>query len=119
MNGEAIAIDQATFHQVLCAIDAVIDINNAPLSIEPLAILPAIASATTIIYIQQGKAPASPELPVQTEGAGDGTCWATVAFDNQWRKLSGGRDIIGVVRRVEESMGSESIFRWKLYRLRN
>ena len=61
-NCQATAIHFAALGEVARAVGAVIDINDAPIAVEPFAIGAAIARAATVIYIEDGDPSAGPIL---------------------------------------------------------
>src|SRR5712692_1760829 len=67
---EPISVYQATFHQLLRTIHAVININDPPLTIESLAICSTIAAAAPVVHIKDSDPPAGPILDSQVERAG-------------------------------------------------
>lgn len=50
-DGDALAIDHALLNEVLDARDRVLDIDDAPVLVQTLAVLPAVASATSIVDV--------------------------------------------------------------------
>src|SRR5579875_477276 len=80
-NGQPVPIHKAAFHQVARAVYAVIHIDDAPLSLESLAISAAIACTAPIIHIKDGYTPAGPILDLQVEFAIGHPCWPAMAHN--------------------------------------
>src|SRR5579884_3032838 len=69
-NGQAITINQTAFHQILCSVHTIININNAPLPFESFTVSSPIAGAATVIHVEYGNASACPELLLQVKRIG-------------------------------------------------
>src|SRR5688572_4038837 len=61
-NGHSPGIDISAIGEVVRGGDAVFDIHNSPLAIQPLAVFTAIARAAAIIDIDDSKSPSGPVL---------------------------------------------------------
>ena len=59
-NRKAVTVDVSVLDEISGAIDTVIDIYDAPLSLESFSIFTAVARAAAVIYIEYRDAPASP-----------------------------------------------------------
>src|SRR5207247_490757 len=44
------------------AIDAVVDVDDAPLPIQPMAVFPAIAGRAAVVHVEDGEPAAGPDL---------------------------------------------------------
>src|SRR5215472_12061320 len=64
-NCQPASINKPLLDQVAGAIHAVIDVNDTPLALEPLAIGASIAGAAAIIHIENGYATAGPVLDLE------------------------------------------------------
>src|SRR5215472_11270136 len=64
---EAFGIDTAVVSKESGAIQTIVDVNNAPLALQPFAVGAAIPGATTVVHVENGEAAAGPVLglPVQ------------------------------------------------------
>ena len=51
-NGGAIGIDQTALDQILGAVDVIIDVDDAPGAIQPLAVWTAVASAAAVVDVE-------------------------------------------------------------------
>src|SRR5262249_60340909 len=63
-------IDPPRRREVACAIDAIGDIYNAPVSLQSKPVFPAIPGTAAVIDVQNGKAAARPILRPPAEGRG-------------------------------------------------
>ena len=59
---------------------AVVQIDDSPLQMQPLAVLAPVTCAAAVVYVDDGKAPAGPELGPQVQRAGGGGGRAAVAL---------------------------------------
>src|SRR5918993_3561939 len=66
-NGGALGIDQTALDQIPGAVDVVIDVDDPPGVIQPLAIRAAVASAAAVVDVEDGKSTGGPELDRQAE----------------------------------------------------
>jgi len=84
-NGQPILVNRAPLHKVARAVHTVVHVHDAPLSLQPLTIGPAVAGAAAVVHVEDGDPPAGPILDRQVERAGSGPCRSTVDDDQQWR----------------------------------
>src|SRR4029453_12028509 len=61
-DGKPVAVNFSTRHKMPCAIHAVIDIDDTPLTIESFSVSTAVARAAAVIYVEHGDPAASPVL---------------------------------------------------------
>ena len=54
-------------HHRLRAADAVLDVDDAPLALQAIAIRPAVAGAAAVIHVEHREAAAGPELHLRIE----------------------------------------------------
>ena len=59
---QAVAVDLAAFREIARAVDAIVDIDDAPLAVEPFSVCAAVAGAAAIIDIEHRDAAAGPVL---------------------------------------------------------
>ena len=77
-NRQAPAISESALYKIFRSVGTIINVDDSPLSIEALAIGTTIASAATVIDIDEGKATAGPELDISIERAANRCRGATV-----------------------------------------
>src|SRR5919108_217038 len=87
------------------AVDAVVDVDDAPQVVEPLPVLPTVAGAAAVVYVEHGDAAARPVLDGEVECAGGGARRPTVALHQERRPLSGRAGEVAVRRRGGERGG--------------
>ena len=61
-NDQAVAIGQTAFDQILRAGDAIVDIDDAPLAFQCIAVFPAETAAAAVIDVEHAETAAGPEL---------------------------------------------------------
>src|SRR6185369_9446158 len=85
VNHRSIWINLGPGREELCSINTVVDIHNAPGSVQSFAIGAAIAGATAVVHIQDSNAAAGPVLYSQHQNGDGGRRWSTVALYQQQR----------------------------------
>src|SRR6202011_2241109 len=88
-----------------CAVDAVVDVDNAPIAVQALAIGPAEAGAPAVIDIEHRDAATGPELRGQIERARGRAGGTAVALDQQRRLFLRPADELRIARRIEQAEG--------------
>ena len=73
------------------AVDAVVDVDDAPVAVESLAVGAAKAGAAAVIHVEHRDAAARPVLDAEVERRGGGRGRATMALDEQRRLFACGR----------------------------
>src|SRR5262249_14486710 len=111
---KAIAIYDALNCQVLCTVGAIINVHDAPLTRQTLAVGSSVACTPTIVYIEYSDPAACPILNGQSEHTAGGGRWPAVAQDQQRRKFSLWRYIIAIAWGIEEGMGRQPLLGRKL-----
>ncbi len=99
-NGEPLGIDRALADHVQRAIDAIVNIDSPPVTVEPFAIGAAEPGAAPVINIQDRESSAGEELGRELQavmGRGRGP---TVASHEEWRELVRRRKV-RIGRRIE------------------
>ena len=81
-NHDALGVGEALVDQVLSTGDHIIDIFNAPGTVEGLSIGSAITRTAAIIHVEHSKTSVGPELYFQIEPGRGGTRWPAVAHDS-------------------------------------
>jgi hypothetical protein len=61
-------VDEPLLCQILGGVDAIVDVDDAPVAIEPAHVLAAVAVAAAVIDVDDGNATAREHLPVESEG---------------------------------------------------
>src|SRR5437588_9644066 len=74
IDHRSILIDIAALRQELRAINAIVDIDNAPGTVEPFAIRAAVAGAPAIIHVENSDATTGPILNREYEHRDRGRC---------------------------------------------
>ena len=103
-DDQALTIGQAAFDQVARAGDAIIDIDDAPLALERVAISPAEAAAAAVIDVQHAEAAAGPVLGRQLQCIARHAGRTAVADHDHRRQAVGIHVDIVVFRRVEKGL---------------
>ena len=98
-------------------INAVIHINNAPISMQPISIFPTISCAPTVIYIDHREAPAGPILNLQIERARCRRGGSAMTFDDQWRQFIRRSRETWIVWWIKECIRVQPPFGWEFNRL--
>ena len=76
------------FNQVACAVDAVLDVDDAPLPLEPKPICPSVSGAAPIVHVEHADAPAGPILHRKRERARGGRGRPSVDLDEDRNLLA-------------------------------
>ena len=84
------------------AVDAVIDVHDAPVPKEPLPVGAAETGAAAVIDIEHRNTAARPELGTEIERARRRGRWAAMTFNKQGRPLVRICRVVGIVRRIEQ-----------------
>src|SRR5262249_23504009 len=114
----------AAVFEISRGIDAILDIDNAPIPFQPLAIRASISRTSAIIHIDDGKAAARPVLSRKPERGWRGARRAAMAYKHEARPrfhrrgVSRRRGEMFVLWRVEKGECCLTIRSWKLDRLR-
>jgi hypothetical protein len=66
-NGSPLGVDQTALDQIPGAIDVVVDVDDPPGVIQPLAIWAAVAGTSAVVDVEDGKSSGRPELERQAE----------------------------------------------------
>src|SRR6185437_874025 len=118
-DDQPVAVDLAAVRKITSAIHAIVDIDDAPLPVKSFTILPAVTGAAAVVHIQHRKAATGPVLDRQAQCGRRGGRWSTMTLHDQRRLLVVGRAIVGILRRVEETVRRQSTFSRKLDRARH
>ena len=110
VDGQPLTICQTLPHQVQRPVDAVVHVDDAPLSPQAFPVRPAVGGAAPVVDVQNGETPAGPILNTQVQGDGGRAGGAAVAFHQQRRFFAGDWFVVPVGRRVVESVGGQAIF---------
>src|SRR5207237_1961095 len=95
---DAVTVNQAAVDQITGALDGVVHVDDAPLSVEALTILASVTGAAAVVDHQVAEAARGPELVTEIEGVGDRPRRTTVDVDDQWRQLAD-RRLVGRIER--------------------
>src|SRR6516165_7797595 len=85
---DAHRIDALCLGEALRAVDAILDVNNAPLAAQQVAIFPAVAAAAAVVDIEHCDSAARPELDKRFERIPGGRGGTAVTFHEQRWPLS-------------------------------
>src|SRR5438093_11209052 len=80
-NGESVAIDCSGFHKIPGAIDAIIYIDNSPLTFKSFSVLSAIARTSAIVDIENSDASTRPVLNRVPQRRGSSRSWPAMTHD--------------------------------------
>src|SRR5215472_15245649 len=97
--------------EALRAVDAVLDVNNAPLAPQQVAIFPAVAAAAAVVDIEHSDSAAGPELDKRFERTPGGRGGTAVTFHEQRWPFSRSRRVVGIGRRIEQAVRSAAAAR--------
>src|SRR5947207_2119482 len=117
VNHQPFIIRSALGHQVQCAVDAVVHVDDAPLVVQSFAIPATIAGAATVVNIQHSDSTAGPILNARTKGCGRCRRRPAVALYQEWWPFIFRRDKVSVPGRIKETIRSLTFFSWELDRL--
>ena len=98
-------------------VDDVVDVGNAPLPVQTLAVGAAVARAAAIVHVGDREPAARPVLDLQVERRPGGGRRPAVADDDERRPLAGGRGEVLVARRVVERVRALAAGGLELHRL--
>src|SRR6185295_11956955 len=87
-DGLSGAVDQALVGEELRARHAVVDVDDAPLALEPLAVRLAVAGRAAVVHVENGEAPAREQLDARREARERGRGGTAVARDDERRQLA-------------------------------
>ena len=108
LNGDLVLVGQPLADQILRRVDAVIDIDDTPLALEPFAIRPAVARTAAVVHIDKGEATAGEVLDAHAEGRVGRAGWPAVAAHDQRRPIALGRAVVAAGRRVVQRVGDRA-----------
>src|SRR6266567_3813936 len=99
----ALLVHQPLRDQEFCAVDAVVDIDDAPVQVQALTKGAAEAGAAAVIDVEHRDPAAGPELGGEIERARGRGGRTAVALDQERRPFFGTTEIVRVVWRVEQA----------------
>src|ERR1700757_447413 len=76
----SLGIYPLSFRKIAGAIDAIGDVDDPPITLQPQPVLAAVSGAATVIDVEDGEAAAGPILGPPTEGRGCGRGGAAVTM---------------------------------------
>ena len=117
-DGEAIAVHEAALCEETGTVDAIVDVDDPPLAVQPFAVTPTVAGAPAVVDVQHRDATTGPILPVRRVGRARGRGWTTVAHHQQRRLLALWGDGVTVLRSIEKGVSREAVLGGELNRLR-
>ena len=115
---QPVGIGFSLVHEKASRIDAVLQVDDAPLAVQPLAVGASVAGRSSVVDVDDGETSTRPELRVQAEHRARARRRAAVAHHDQRRQLAFGRGVLGAHGRVEERMGGEVVLGRELDRTR-
>src|SRR5690606_5636250 len=113
---ETCRVDQPLVRQRLGAGDAVLHVDDAPFAVQAGAVRAAIAGAAAVVHVEDGEAPAGPELPRHAERRRRRPGRPAVALHDQGRQLALRRREVWVHRRVVEAVRRLAVLARPAYR---
>src|SRR5215510_4200063 len=96
-DDQAIGIDFTAIGEIASAVNAVVNIDDAPLLVESLSILPSVTGTAAIVDIEHGEPAAGPILNRQTQGRRSRSGWSTMTLHDQWRLFVVGRTKVRIL----------------------
>src|SRR6185503_10085125 len=106
-------LDLALRGEELCAVHAIVNVNDAPGAIQSLAILASVTGAASIIHIQHSKSAAGPKLSAEHQHRDRGGSRSAMAFHQQRWFFVRGRAEVGILWSIEKAMSRAAIFSWE------
>ena len=106
---QALGVGQAAVGQVACAGHAILDVDDAPLAFQQVAVGASEAGAAAVVHVEHGEAAAGPELGRQFQGAGCHPGRAAVADHDQRRQFARQCFEVFVGRCVMEGVGGAPV----------
>src|SRR5262249_51358813 len=91
--------------------NAIYNVDDAPLAVEPFPVFPAITGASTIIHVKDTEATAGPELHRKTECRGGRGGRAATALHQQWRLFRRRRLPVWIAGTIVAGMGDIALAR--------
>ena len=116
-DDHALAVDQPSLRQEPGSVDAVVDVDDAPVALETVAIGAAEAGAAAVVHVEHRNAAAGPVVCRETERTRRGGGRAAMALDEQRRLFVRWTCIVGIVRRIEQAESRISTFCGKFHGL--
>ena len=106
---QAVAVDFAAFGQIARAVDAIVDVDDAPLAVEPFAIRAAVAGAAAVVHVEHGDAAAGPVLNRNLSDAELGDVGPPWLITSSGGFSFVGRSVIAILRRVEKAVSGQAV----------
>src|SRR5918996_4856248 len=113
-NRKPVTVDFSGSDKISGAIDAVIDIDNSPVTFKSLPIFAAVARASAVVDIENRDTSAGPILDCIAQRGRSSRGWATMAHHQERRLFICRFEVISISGGIENSMRGQAIFRWKL-----
>ena len=107
--GQPIAVNFAALREIARALDAVIDIDDAPASVQPFSIGAAVARAAAVVDVEDGDAAAGPILDRIFERRRARRSRAAVDDDEQRLLFIQWRGVIAVFWRIEIRVRGQTV----------
>ena len=105
---EAFAVGVATLDQELGGVQAIVQVHDAPVAVQPLAVGPAVARGTAVVHIDHAEPAGGEELQTEIERGGGRARRAAMADHDQRRAISLGSGRILIGRWVEERVRAQA-----------
>src|SRR5437667_9820040 len=106
---DTVSIHLSILDKMSCTVDAVVNINHAPLSVKAFPVGSPVACASSIVDVEHCYPPARPVLNGISESRRCLTRRASMADSDERRLLTGGSGIVGVLRRRVGRVGCEPV----------
>ena len=116
---EAFAVGVATLDQERGGVQAVVQVHDAPVAVQPLTVGAAVARGTAVVHVDHAEPPGGEELHAEIERGGVRARRPAVADHDQRRAISLGSDRVRIGRWVEERVRAQAAVGRKLDRLRD
>src|SRR5438477_79271 len=111
-------VGETLVDQMARSVDAIVDVDDAPVPVESLPVGAAVASRAAVVDVDQRQAAAGPVLVLEGIRRARRSGRPTVAMHDQGRLLSRRWLVVLVPRRVVDGVRGQAVLGWKLNRLR-
>src|SRR5262249_47187905 len=92
-------------HDILGAVNAVVDVDDAPVEVQPIAVFAAVAGAAAVVHVENGNAAAGPKLNAKVKCTPRGGGGSAMTFHDQRRLFTFFGGVVWIGRRIEETVG--------------
>ena len=115
-DDEPLGIGLALLDEVARRVDAVVEVDDPPLPVQPLAVRAPVPRRAAVVDVHDGEAATRPELGAEAEDRRRAPCRPAVALDDERRTLSVRCLEVRVRGRIEERVRGQAALRRELDR---